>query len=56
MLLVVVEPERFCELLRLTTVDEQSAQGAMTQFVYDDTIPQVGWRLSTRLPGHPTTK
>jgi len=50
MQLYVTEPANLVEWIRLVTLEEDRAQGVMTEVGLNGDPPQVGWRLSTLPP------
>lgn len=50
--LYVVEPKNLVQSVKITEVEEEKSQAVMTQTGEEKAGPQIGWRLSTRLPWH----
>lgn len=50
MKLYVVEPENLVESVRITKVEDHTAEAVMTQICEHNTGPNIGWKLSTRPP------
>ena len=46
--LVVIEPESFCQLVRITRVEGDRSEAVLPDFSFGNPAPRVGWRLSTR--------
>jgi hypothetical protein len=45
----VIQPDSLFETITVRSVDEQTAEGIMTQIGEDEAGPRVGWKLSTKL-------